>query len=1062
MNNSFLGNIKSVVLLSALLVFALACGGGGGGGSDVAGIGDSSGGIRAKLNAAKLLNAEIDDVVYIYNLDNPGVVDQEIVLSESNIESGFVVTYEFDADYQIIVKRKGVSFLQTIIREDQITVASETGELDLGKINSITTFLTHMVNLSIDEGMSSDAAIDLYLNKYFVDKEDFTDLDFNNFFVDDGNGGTTQMSDQLTTEFYDEAANRINAMSAYADILESIDSSTINSSNAEFMQNLFNSILTSTVNNWATVSEIADTEFNFEQTGFKEGLDGILFNSGDSTVYVVDDEDLEAIFFDPATAGDLTLFDLVVTTPDSTITGIIEGNPNSISGVDVYAIQTDSNGDDVVAFQTTTDDEGNFEFTGLQDTTYEVKFSKAGFEYRGKAISSTNIVIEGFDVGDELPDYVDNVTLEYSNDVLSLRSTVNKDITMSGNFTVVGQANVSGVLMPTAAGTAGQFMRIGADGNVYFDDFSSITSDIDNTANPWAIDEGGTGASTAAGARTNLGLGDLAVMNAAAVALTGGNISGITTISGTTVNATTVNSTDITTSTINSMSFPGVAGSNNQVLTADANGNIVFQSITDDMVANDLTVDGGNIDDSAIGATTPSTGAFTTLSSNVSLTAAALTAANLTVGGFGFPVSAGSEGQVLQLLSGNLSFSTISTSLSNSTMDNTVIGSTDPASGNFTAVEVTNLIIGDYELPGSAGSAGQVLQLSSGNLVFSTISTSLDNATMDNTIIGSTSRSSGNFTDVEVHSIVAGNLTSVTSANLATADIDGGLIDGADIGLNVEGAGNFTTLGANVSANLLTLVTTSVNINGMLLPLADGTSNQAIISQGNGFLTFGSLASAIEGATVSSLTVTDLTSSNVSISGGNLDGVAIGATTEATSIRSISINISDNATLGSGNTDTLRINSSVVGSAVTGNVEISGNLISSDNSFTLGVANHPWSAIYAIDLVTTSDARLKEEVKPLSYGLGEVMKLRPVSYEWIGRENKQRTIGLLAQEVEEVIEEAVSTADDSIGSRGVRYVNMVPVLIKAIQDQQEIIELQKKQLEAQNARINKIEHSIGE
>lgn len=1054
MSNSFLGNVKSVVLLSALLVFALACGGGGGGGSDVAGI-DSSGGIRAKLNAAKLLNAEVDDVVYIYNLDNPGVVDQEIVLSELNIESGFVVTYEFDADYQIIVKRKGVSFLQTIIREDQITVASETGELDLGKINSITTFLTHMVNLSIDEGMDSDAAIDLYLNKYFVDKNDFTDLDFNIFFVDDGNGGTTQMSDQLTTEFYDEAANRINAMSAYADILESIDSSKINSSNAEFMQNLFNSILTSTVDNWSTVSQIADAEFDFEQTGFREGLQGILFNSGESTIYVVDDEDLEAIFFDPATAGDLTLFDLVVTTPDSTITGVIEGNPNSISGVDVYAIQTDSNGDDVVAFQTTTDDEGNFEFTGLQDTTYEVKFSKAGFEYRGKAISSTNIVIEGFDVGDELPDYVDNVTLEYTNDVLSLRSTVNKDITMSGNFTVVGQANISGVLMPTAAGTAGQFMRIGADGNVYFDDFSSITSDIDNTANPWAVNEGGTGASTAAGARTNLGLGDLAVMNAAAVALTGGNISGITTISGTTVNAT-----DVTLSTINSMPFPSVAGSNTQVLTADSNGNIVFQSITDDMVANGLTVDGGSVENSAIGAVAPSTGAFTTLSSNVSLTAAVLTAANLTVGGFGFPVSAGSEGQVLQLLSGNLSFSTISTSLSNSTMDNTVIGSTLPVAGNFTAVEVTNLIIGDYELPGVAGTAGQVLQLSSGNLVFST--TTLDDTTMDNTIIGSTSRSSGNFTDVEVHSISAGNITSVTSANLATADIDGGSIDGADIGLNVEGAGNFTTIGANVSANLLTLVTTSVNINGMLLPLADGTTNQAIISQGNGFLTFGSLATAIDGMTVDGLTISNLASTNVSIGGGNLEGVTIGATTEAISIRSASINVSANATLGSGNTDTLRINSSVVGSTVTGNVEISGNLISSDNSFTLGVASQPWSAIYAIDLVTTSDARLKEEVKPLSYGLGEVMKLRPVSYEWIGRENKQRTIGLLAQEVEEVIEEAVSTADDSIGSRGVRYVNMVPVLIKAIQDQQEIIELQKKQLEAQNARINKIEHSIGE
>jgi hypothetical protein len=42
------------------------------------------------------------------------------------------------------------------------------------------------------------------------------------------------------------------------------------------------------------------------------------------------------------------------------------------------------------------------------------------------------------------------------------------------------------------------------------------------------IEDGGTGASTAVGARTNLGLGTLATQNANAVAITGGSITGVT------------------------------------------------------------------------------------------------------------------------------------------------------------------------------------------------------------------------------------------------------------------------------------------------------------------------------------------------------------------------------------------------------------------------------------------------------------------------------------------------------------------------------------------------------
>ena len=45
--------------------------------------------------------------------------------------------------------------------------------------------------------------------------------------------------------------------------------------------------------------------------------------------------------------------------------------------------------------------------------------------------------------------------------------------------------------------------------------------------NIWTILQGGTGASTAAGARSNLGLGTMATQNSNTVAITGGTITGI-------------------------------------------------------------------------------------------------------------------------------------------------------------------------------------------------------------------------------------------------------------------------------------------------------------------------------------------------------------------------------------------------------------------------------------------------------------------------------------------------------------------------------------------------------
>lgn len=74
-----------------------------------------------------------------------------------------------------------------------------------------------------------------------------------------------------------------------------------------------------------------------------------------------------------------------------------------------------------------------------------------------------------------------------------------------------------------------------------------------------------------------------------------------------------------------------------------------------------------------------------------------------------------------------------------------------------------------------------------------------------------------------------------------------------------------------------------------------------------------------------------------------------------------------------------------------------------------------------------------------------VNALRGVSYNRIDLEGEPRQIGVVAQEIEEVIPEVVVTGIDGIKS--VAYQNIVAVLIEAIKEQNKSIEDLKKQVE---------------
>jgi Chaperone of endosialidase len=90
-------------------------------------------------------------------------------------------------------------------------------------------------------------------------------------------------------------------------------------------------------------------------------------------------------------------------------------------------------------------------------------------------------------------------------------------------------------------------------------------------------------------------------------------------------------------------------------------------------------------------------------------------------------------------------------------------------------------------------------------------------------------------------------------------------------------------------------------------------------------------------------------------------------------------------------------------------------------------------------LYTSSDARLKSNIQPLTSGLDEVMRLQPVSFNF--RESLESSnydghnIGFIAQQVKEVIPEAVTENPDSL--LAINTTTLIPVLVKAIQELKE-------------------------
>ena len=102
-----------------------------------------------------------------------------------------------------------------------------------------------------------------------------------------------------------------------------------------------------------------------------------------------------------------------------------------------------------------------------------------------------------------------------------------------------------------------------------------------------------------------------------------------------------------------------------------------------------------------------------------------------------------------------------------------------------------------------------------------------------------------------------------------------------------------------------------------------------------------------------------------------------------------------------------------------------------------------------------SDVNLKENIVDATPKLADLMQVKVRNYNLKADETKTKQIGVVAQELETVFPSMIETDND--GTKGVKYSVFVPILIKAIQEQQALITAQAETINALTARIVALE-----
>jgi len=117
-------------------------------------------------------------------------------------------------------------------------------------------------------------------------------------------------------------------------------------------------------------------------------------------------------------------------------------------------------------------------------------------------------------------------------------------------------------------------------------------------------------------------------------------------------------------------------------------------------------------------------------------------------------------------------------------------------------------------------------------------------------------------------------------------------------------------------------------------------------------------------------------------------------------------------------------------------------------------------AYAAIDWIS-SDLSLKDDIAPIESGLSIVERLRPVSFSWRANMDaevsNENSLGFIAQELEQVLPELVSIANNTTGLKAINYNGIIPVNTAAIQQLNEKVMKLETENEELKARLDALE-----
>jgi len=100
-------------------------------------------------------------------------------------------------------------------------------------------------------------------------------------------------------------------------------------------------------------------------------------------------------------------------------------------------------------------------------------------------------------------------------------------------------------------------------------------------------------------------------------------------------------------------------------------------------------------------------------------------------------------------------------------------------------------------------------------------------------------------------------------------------------------------------------------------------------------------------------------------------------------------------------------------------------------------------------IIAISDVSLKENIRDLETGITEVMALQPRRFDWKNGDGTD-VAGFIAQELELVLPELVmeSKYSDTETKKSIKMGDILPTIVKAMQEQQAIIEALTARIEA--------------